>query len=204
MTDRRGALGWLEQRASALFLVAGGLAVVFGANTALRTFVGTSYPIVQDVIGPIGFLVGVIGLFGLYPALADRTPTLARVAAAVAVVPAVGYLAIVVMGIGSTAGVLSYPTGPLAAIPIVVIVTMVLAFGLFGVTSLRAGVRSRVVGALLLVESVMFLLLILNVVPFVLIDVGHVLAYLGVGVTLWTEGVPAGSAEPVADADAAP
>jgi hypothetical protein len=204
MTDRRGALGWLEKRAPTLFLVAGGLAVVFAANTALRTFVGTSYPVVQDVVGPIGFFVGVVGLFGLYPALADRTPTLARIAAAVAVVPAVGYFAIVVMGIGSTAGVLSYPTGPLAAIPIVVIVTMVLAFGLFGVTSLRAGVRSRVVGALLLVESAMFLLLILNVVPFVLTDIGHVIAYLGVGVTLWTEGVPTGSAEPMTDADAAP
>lgn len=204
MTDRHGALGWLEKRAPTLFLVAGGLAVVFGLNTALRTFVGTSYPVVQDVVGPIGFFVGVVGLFGLYPALADRTPTLARIAAAVAVVPAVGYFAIVVMGIGSTAGVLSYPTGPLAAIPIVVIVTMVLAFGLFGVTSLRAGTRSRVVGALLLVESAMFLLLILNVVPFVLTDIGHVIAYLGVGVTLRTEGVPTGSTEPTADADAAP
>jgi hypothetical protein len=204
MTDRRGTLGSLEGKAPALFLIAGGLAVVFAVNTTLRTFVGTSYPIVQDVIGPIGFLVGAIGLFGLYPALADRTPTLARIAAAVAVVPVVGYSAVVVMGIGSTAGVITYPTGPLAAIPLVVIVTMVLAFGLFGVTSLRAGVRSRVVGALLLVESIMFLLLILNVVPFVLIDLGHVLSYLGIGVALRTEGLPAGSAEPAADADAAP
>jgi hypothetical protein len=204
MTDRRGLPGWLEGNASTLFLVAGGLAVVFGANTALRTFVGTSYPIVQGLVGPTGFLLGVVGLFGLYPALADRTPRLARIAAAVAAIPAVGWPLILAVGIADNVLGLLNLSEIQGILSLVVIVTMVLAFGLFGVTSLRAGVRSRVVGALLLVESAMFLLLILNVVPFVLTDVGHVLALLGVGVTLRTEGVPTGSAEPTADADAAP
>jgi hypothetical protein len=204
MTDRRGLPGWLEGNASTLFLVAGGLAVVFGANTALRTFVGTSYPIVQGLVGPTGFLLGVVGLFGLYPALADRTPRLARIAAAVAAIPAVGWPLILAVGIADNVLGLLNLSEIQGILSLVVIVTMVLAFGLFGVTSLRAGVRSRVVGALLLVESAMFLLLILNVVPFVLTDVGHVVAYLGIGVTLRTEGVPTGSAEPTADADAAP
>lgn len=204
MTSLRRTLRALEENAAAPFLIAGGLATVFAVNTGLKTFVGTSYPVVQDVVGPLGFLLGVVGLFGLYPTLADRTPTLARIAAVVAVVPAVGYFAILVMGVGTTVGVLSYPTGPLAVIPVVVIVTMVVAFGLFGITSLRAGVRSRVVGVLLLVEAAMFLLLILNVVPFVLIDVGHVLSFLGVGVTLRTEGGPSERTDPTADADATP
>jgi hypothetical protein len=204
VTDRSGLLRALEANAPALFLVAGGLATVFAANTTLRTFAGTSYPVVQDVVGPLGFLLGAVGLFGLYPALAARTPTPARIAAAVAVVPTVGWFAILVMGIGNTLGVLSYPTGPLAAIPVVVILTMILAFGLFGITSLLAGVRSRVLGTLLLMESTMFLLLILNAVPFVLIDVGHVLSLLGVGVTLRTEGVPTERTDPTTDADAAP
>jgi hypothetical protein len=50
----------------------------------------------------------------------------------------------------------------------------------------------------------MFLLLISNAAPFVLIDVGHVVAFLGVGATLRAQGVPTESAEPAADADATP
>jgi len=200
VTDHTGTAEALEGKASALFLVAGGIMVVFAANTYLKTFAGTSYPVVQGVVAPSGFLLGVVGLFGLYPALADRTPGLTRVAAAAALVTTAGWSVIVAMGVGKAAGVLSEPGGPLAIVPLVVIVSMILTFGLFGVTSLHTGVYPWIVGALLLVESAMFLVLLLRVAPYLLlIDIGHVLAYLGVGVTLRTTGVPSDSAEPAPD-----
>lgn len=194
MTDRGGTLGTVERTAPTLFLVAGGLMIVFAVNTYLKTFAGTSYPVVQGIVAPVGFLVGVVALFGLYPALADRSPTLARVAAAVTAVAAVGWVVIIVASAVSG----GEPGGPLAVVPIVTIVSMVLAFALFGATSLRTVAHSRVVGALLLVESAMFLLVIAGV-PGFLIDTGHVLAYLGVGVSLRSSGVRSDSAEPAPD-----
>jgi hypothetical protein len=194
MTDRDAILGPLEARAPALFLVAGGLMMVFAVNTYLKTFTGTSYPVVQGVVAPVGFLVGVVGLFGLYAGVGDPAPALARAAVAVAAVAAVGWVVIVVASIVTQ----GEPGGPLAVVPLVTIVSMSLAFALFGVTSIRSGDHSRVVGALLLGESAMFLLVVAGV-PGFLIDTGHVLAYLGIGIVL--RGDPASSAntEPAPD-----
>lgn len=194
MTDHNRVLETLEGRAPALFLVAGGLMVVFAVNTYLKTFAGTSYPVVQNIVAPVGFLVGVVGLLGLYAGIDDRPPTLARVAAAVSAFTVVCWL--LVIGGGIVLG--GELTGALSVVPIVTIVAMVLAFALFGAASLRYGVHSRVVGVLLLVESLMFLLVIVGV-PGFLIDLGHVLAFLGMAVTLRTEVVPTDSAEAAPD-----
>lgn len=203
MTDRNAVVDLLEGRAPALFLVAGMAMIVFGTNTYLKTFAGTSYPVVQLVIAPAGFLTGVLGLFGLYSALADRAPRLARVAAGTVLITTAGWVVIIVTGIGGVLGVLSQPTGPLAVVPLVVIVTMILGFGLFGATILHTGSYPWLVGALLLLESAMFLVLILDLAPYLLlIDVGHVVAFLGTGGTLWRAGAQSASAEPAPDSPA--
>jgi hypothetical protein len=112
----------------------------------------------------------------------------------VTVVATVGWLVVIVASI-----VLGgEPGGPLAVVPLVTIVSMIIAFVLFGVISIRTGDYSRVVGVLLIVESVMFLLVIAGV-PGYLIDTGHVIAYLGIGITLRTKAVPSDSAEPTPD-----
>lgn len=196
MTDRDAALGTLEERAPVLFLVAGGLMVVFAVNTYLKTFTGTSYPVVQGVVAPVGFLAGVVGLFGLYAGF-DGAPTLARSGAVVAAVATAGWVVL----IGASVVLGGEPAGPLSVVPLVTIAAMVLAFALFGLASLRSGVHSRVVGVLLLVESLMFLLVVAGV-PGYLIDTGHVLAYLGIGLALRTGAVPADRAEPAPDSTA--
>lgn len=77
---------------------------------------------------------------------------------------------------------------------------MVLGFGLFGATILYTGGHSWVIGALLVLESAMFLVLILDLAPYLLlIDIGHILAYLGIGFALWTTDVPYGSTDPAPD-----
>jgi len=203
MTDRNAMLDAVEGNVSVLFFVAGMFAIVFGANTYLMTFEGTSYEIIGSVIGPAGFLLGVVGLFGLYPDLADRSPKLARGAAGFAVIPAVGWFIIIVGGIGETLGVLSEPSGPLQIIPPVTIVTMILGFGLFGATILYTRAHSWIIGGLVLLESAMFLVLLLGFAPyFVMIDIGHIVAYLGIGIALRITDSPSGSTEPATDSTA--
>lgn len=203
MTDHNAVVDLLEGRAPALFLVAGIAMIAFGTNTYLKTFVGTSYLVVQLVVAPAGFLTGVLGLFGLYPALADRAPRLARVAAGTALITTAGWVVIIVNGIGGVLGVLSQPTGPLAVVPLVVIVTMILGFGLFGATVLHTESYPWLVGALLLLESAMFLVLILDLAPYLLlIDAGHVVAFLGTAGALWKSGAQSARAEPAPDSPA--
>jgi len=203
MSDRNATLEALEGKAPVLFLVAGMLMIVFAANTYLKTFAGTSYPVIQGVIAPSGFLIGVVGLFGLYSGLANRAPKLARGAAGIAVITTVGWVTIIVNGIGETLGVLSQLSGPLAIIPLVVIVTMILVFGLFGATILYTGAHSWIIGVLLLLESTMFLVLILDLAPYLLlVDIGHIVAYLGIGITLRTTDIPSGSTDPAPDSAA--
>jgi len=203
MTDRNATLNALEANVWVLFLVAGLLAIVFGTNTYLTTFRGTSYPIIQSLIGPFGFLLGAVGLFGLYPQLADRKPTLARVVAGVAVIPAVGWSAIVVHSLGEMVGVLGEWSGPAQIVPPVTIVGMILGFGLFGAAILYTGAHSRIIGGLVLLESAMFLVLLLDIAPYlVLINVGDVVAFLGIALTLRITDSPSGSTGPAADSTA--
>ncbi len=203
MTDRNTALNALKRNAWVLFLVAGLLAIVFATNTYLMTFTGTSYPIIGDVIGPAGFLFGVVGLVGLYPGLADRKPKLARGAAALAVIPAVGWGAIIVHSVGELLGVLGGWSGPGQIIPPVTVVTMILGFGLFGATILYTRAYSRIIGGFVLLESAMFLVLMLDVAPyFIMIDIGHLVAFLGIGIALRITEIPSGSTEPAPDSTA--
>lgn len=209
MTDSTDVLEPLGGKSATLFLVAGGLLIVFAANTGIRTFTEGGYSAVHSIFGPGGFFLGIVGLFGLYPALAGQTSKLARVAGVVAAIPAVGWFVITVFGIGNAAGVLPGMSVVFPAVfPILVVLTTVLTYVLFGATSLRAGIHSRVVSIALLAPAVPFLTLIVGLavlagpvewVEFV-IDSGHVLAYLAVGIALRTEDVPADRAEPAAEA----
>lgn len=202
MATNDSVLAPLERWTPALFLASGGILVIFAVNTGLMTYTGTSYPIVGEVIGPVGFLLSVVGLIGLYPALADQVPTLARAAVAVTLIAAVCWILIIVGGIGETAGVL--PQGGVlpTAIRIVVLVTMILGFILFGVSSLRTDGHPMSVGVLLLVLPTMLLSLLTGVIPPVVIDTVNVLALLGIGSILLTKGSPENRTGPAADSTA--
>lgn len=191
----------LAERSTALFFLAGVPITVFMANTTLQTFTGTFYPAIQGIVGPAGFLLGVVAVVSLAPAMADGAPKLATAGTAVAVVPLVGWTVLVLHGLGQAAGVIpeSASVGPIA---IPVIITMVLTFALLGAAGLRAGVHSPVVGVLLLGEAALFGLLIARIGTPLIIDVGHTVVFLGVAVTLRTTGVPADRAETTADSTA--
>lgn len=200
MTRRDGVTGVLDGKSATLFLLGGLLMVAFATNTTLTTFTGSGYPVIQSVAGPAGFALGTLALFGLYPTLAERTPRLARVAAAVAVFPAIGWTVIVLGGVATTAGVLPAEASPPVVIPIGTIATTLLAFLLFGITTLRADAHSRLVGILLLVPAAMFVLLMARLAPPFVIDSGHLVGILGTGIALRASDTPAERGDPTFDA----
>lgn len=201
MTDSTDLVEPLQGKSARLFLAAGALLVIFAANTAARAFADSGVDAVHGFVGPAGFFVGLVGLVGLYPALADRSPRLARLAAAAAVIPLVGWVVIAGVGLGSAVGVLP---GVSVVLPAVVFISVfpltILAYLLFGVTSLRVDVHSRSVGVLLLAPAAVFLTLMVGVqspaIPATettefVIDSGHALAHLAIGTALWTGRSPA-------------
>lgn len=204
----------LDGKSPTLFLIAGGLMVVFAASTGLRVFTDASYPAVHNIFGPAGFFVGIIGLVGLYPALVNRVPVLARIAVIVAAIPAIGWFIITVFGIGSTVGVLPGMSVVFPPVfPIVVFLTTVLAYIVFGVSSLRSGGHSKTLSLVLFGPAVPFLALMVAVGSGAVassggaefaIDIGHALAYLAVGVSLQNEAPPTERSEPVADSATGP
>jgi hypothetical protein len=160
---------------------------------------------IHSFVGPAGFFVGILGLYGLYPRLAAGGSFLPRVTAVVAAVPLVGWFVITVFGIGDTVGVLPDVSVVLpGAAVIVVFVATMLTYLLVGATSLRSDVHSLPIGLLLLAPAVPYLMLILAVQVFLpvawgefVIDSIHALAHLAVGAALWNveaTGDPAASA----------
>lgn len=208
LRDSPAVLDPLDKKSAPLFLIAGGLLVVFAANTGARVFADAGISAVHSFVGPAGFALGLLGLLGLHPALADRTPWAANVAGAVAVIPTVGWSVITVFGIGSAAGILPGMSVVFPAVfPILVFLTTILAYILFGVASFRAGVNPRRISTVLLVPVVPFLALIAGAAVLgpvewaeFAIDTGHALAHLIVGTALLTEGVPTAGADPAAEA----
>lgn len=204
MAGKDSVLAPLDGRSPTLFLVAGGLLVIFAANTGARVFTDMGYSTVHSIFGPAGFFVGLVGLFGLYPGLADRSPWLARIAASVAAIPLVGWSVITVFGIGNSAGILPdlsvvFP----GAFVIVVFLTTMIAYILFAATSFHAGIHSQIVGLVLLAPAIPFLTLIVAVQVLgpvewteFAIDSGHALAHVAVGIVLRNGGVPTDRAGP--------
>ena len=186
-----------------LFIVAGSMLAVFAANTGAQTFIGESSPLVQNLVAPLGFLVGVLALMGLYPAVSDRSPSLGQAAGLLAGVTALYWVLIIAGSLGETAGVT--PASE-EVFPVVfffgVYVATLLTYAVFGIVVLRAGGQSRLVGLFILGPAVMFLLLMTRAAPNYVIDAGHALFHLGAGAVLWTHDVPSDRAEPAPDSPA--
>lgn len=139
-----------EQWSPTAFLAAGGLfafpAAAFGVEAA--TGVGAGVP---PAVVYLCLLVGFVGLFGLYPGLAEEDATVARggvglLAATTAVlVPALG---VSLLPLGLTLG-----KATVMAVIVTIVVGAILTVTAFGVGSLRTGAHARLVGGFLLVAG---------------------------------------------------
>lgn len=207
MADSDSALASLDRRSPTLFLVAGALLAVFAALLGVEAFTNTTAP--EDIFGPPGFFFAMVGLLGLYPAVAGRILLVSRASAVIAAVSAVGWLVITVLAIGETAGVLP-PLEDVGVLGLIVVlvagIPMVLAYILFSVISLRIDAHSRIVSLLLLAPPTIFAVMLATAIAgytpawsaFV-IGSGQALVHLGIGFVLRTEGVPTDHVEPAPD-----
>ncbi|WP_255149192.1 hypothetical protein [Halorarius halobius] len=199
---------WLEPWRSTLFLLAGGLFVVFAGFWAVFAFTETSSEVVQDVVGPAGWALSFAGLLGLYPALSDGSP---RLADATAVFAALGFVGATITTAGNLlplVGVAGEPPASLAPLQLLLLLGIVLGFLTAGGTCLKTSTWSRRVGVLLLAPAGVFVVNMVRVAtlgsttptwaPFVL-GGGQALALLAIGYTLRAEASPADGESPPAD-----
>ncbi len=127
--------------------------------SAVRAFTELATP--PDVFVASGHLVALAGLLGLYPVLADRTPTVARAAGGTLVAGFAGWLVMTVTQLLVFAGV---ATSMSAVLPepvfVFALASTILAYGLFGVGVLRMGSQSTGVALLVLAPGGMLTSLI--------------------------------------------
>lgn len=144
----------LERWNADAFLVAGVLLLASPTHIVLESFLNIPLPtwIVASVILP-GLIATLVGLVGLYPRIADRAPRMAAIGGLFTALA--GTTLTVLLGWILGNSVLTAAWGMTIGSPpdiafLSLVVTMTLAFVLFGTASLRVAVPSRRVGTLLL------------------------------------------------------
>lgn len=146
----------LAQRSAILFLAGGGLLVVTAALFTIQALTALSTEgMLTGVTGFIGIILSYIGLLGLYPWFATRTPRLAHAGVVLVALPTLVVAVLLVWGVATHLPVGSVPS-PIDVLPgigLVFVATFLLfavGIGVFGVASLWTAIPSRVTGVLLL------------------------------------------------------
>lgn len=160
------------------------------AVMSVQAFTDVTVP--ADVFAPVGHLLALLGLVGLSPVVNDRTPTLARVGAVFAAVIAVSWAVVTVSILATTFG--SQPPQietHLGVFSILVLVSTVIPYVLFGVVTLRSDNASPNVGILLQVPAALLVVLLVDIAILgaspldgVVIGIGLALSMLAIGFTL--------------------
>lgn len=151
----------LEYWSPRLVLAAGVLFVGHAAVRGVEAF--TTMPPPVDVFGPTGYVAALLGLLGLYPSLADRTPRMSRVAAVIAGILVPAWALVAGWNFGEAAGILPPQTTVIpGAFFFLLIVSTLLLYLLFGVASLRAESHTRTLGTLLLTPATVLVLLLVG------------------------------------------
>lgn len=200
MTNRKGVSGLIERRTGTLFLIAGGLFVVFAALHGVEAFMNRSAP--KDIFGPAGFAFAFAGILGLYPDLVARNPWLTRFGAVFATI---GIIAAAVTSVWHVAiWVVPDATPTFAAVvPIGMVLGQFLGYIPVGLASLRTDVHPRTIGLLLIaVPSILAVMIVTVASGFatsgsaVVLGGVQALVHLAIGNALRTEGIPSDRAEP--------
>lgn len=187
----------LERWSPVLFLLGGGGVITHAVIQALVAFTAVSPP--PDVFVTTGHLIALVGLLGLYPALAERTPRLATAGLAAT---GIGVIVWIVLTAGQILAVASAIESMAALFPgaffLGVLGTTILAYTLVGAAALRAGERPTVDGLLILAPAVLLAVLIgksvvasVGAVDGVVIGAALALSMLALGVRLqsWPRAV---------------
>lgn len=160
-----------------------------------------------DVFGPAGHLLALAGLLGLYRRLGDRIPILTRIAGTVAVVALAGWTLMTVTRLLAVAGVVPSAGDVIpGAVFMLVFVSTVVTYGLFGALTVRddewswlVGIVVAAPGALILVALVASVVADVTAASGVVVGGGVALSVLALGYTLQTWHRPTDRAVPARD-----
>lgn len=208
MTDSDSVLAPLDGKSPQLFLMAGMLLLVFAALTGVNKLSEMAVHDLENTFGPGGFAIAFLGLLGLYPTLADRTPWLARTGAVFAAIGAVGATINAIGRFASFTGIITDSPAWVGIFGISIAIGMLLGFLLFGVATLRAGVHSWSLGLLLLSPLAIFGVMLSGladgvfgeaVAPVVLAS-GQAATHLAIGVHLRSAVVSTDHPQPAVEA----
>lgn len=131
------------------------------AMLALQAFSNLNTP--PDVFGPVGHLVALVGLVGLYSTLADRMPTIGRAAGVVAIVALGSWAVMTVFRFLAVAGVIPSVSEFLpGAFFGFLFASTIVTYVLFGGLTIRTRQGSRVVGLLLLAPASLLVVVLVD------------------------------------------
>lgn len=200
MMGRDGVLKSISGRTGRLFLIAGGLFVLFAASNGVEAFTTRSAP--KDIFGPAGFAFAFVGMLGLYPTLVDKARWTTRIGAVFATIGLIASGITSLWHVGLWAAPATMPT-LFAAFPVGMVIGQFLGYIPFGLASLRAGVHSRTVGLLLVAVPTVLAVMIVTVATgyatsgsAVVLGGVQALIHLAIGYTLRRDGVPTERANP--------
>lgn len=196
----------LEAQSGTLFLVAGALLVVY---SGLHGIDAATDMMMEPNPFEFGYVLGFLGLLGLYPAAADESPWLARVGAVAALLGIIGLSAFTVLHLGELAGLLEPDGTPWMTVFIPFpLVGFVVGYLSIGGAVIRGRERSRTLGLLLLVPGIIVVVMVVQILmgwtsqlqAFV-ISAGEAMAHLAIGATLRKKTPPDGREKPTKKAD---
>lgn len=199
MADAGTTLRPLESWTPRLFLIAGGLLVVYAALNGLWAFGDMA---TRQNGFQLGYVFGFLGLLGVYPAVADRHRWLARVGAVAAVSGIVGMTAITVIEVAQLAGILSTPPPGWTVVLVLTLTGFIAGYLAFGLALLRTDDVSRRTGGLVLVPGLIVVVMLAHIAvglasaftAFV-ISAGEAMAHLAIGATLHSGSTRSAQAE---------
>lgn len=168
----------LERWSPRLFLAAGGAWIIDTAPYALELFIDVSIPeVLNGALILVAFLLTVTGALGLYHPLANEMPILAVAGTLLIAVAGLVILGTFAWVIG--VGLLGLSMPPVALL-IMIISLNLLAFLLFGVTSVHTDVPSRACGVLLIALAATWTVWIAGIVGLLSSPPGWASVVLGV------------------------
>lgn len=195
----------LERWSPTLFLAGGGLLVVFAALNGMGALTDQT---VEYNGFEFGYVLGFLGLLGLYPSLTQRSPWIARAGAVAAASGIVGLSVITVHDLTQLAGVRSGNPPGWSLILVLALVGFLVGYFCFGIASLRTDQYPRTVGLVLLVPGIIVVLMLLHMaagyasdLTAFVISTGQAMAHLAIGASLRTRSARVAQDEPPSDSD---
>lgn len=193
----------LERWSPTLFLVSGSILVIYAIFMGLWAFTD----LVPEGHGlEIGYVLGFLGLLGLYPSLAQRSPWLARVGAVAAGCGVFAILYVSVNDFVHLAGLMSENLPGWQFLRLLPLVGFILGYLSIGIASLRSDAYPQSVGFLLLLPGIITILMLVLIatghasgLQVFVVSAGEAMAHLAIGATLQTDASTTDDQEPSTD-----